>query len=122
MTNEVEVVPTAHFRREFKRLRKKYRRIQTDLQPLIEQLQQGETPGDPIQGVGYTVYKVRVRNSDTQRGKSGGYRVVYYVQTETFVFLLDIYAKSEQEDISVEALARLIDELADDAPPDETGE
>jgi mRNA-degrading endonuclease RelE of RelBE toxin-antitoxin system len=54
------------FRRQLKRLSRKYRRIRADVQPLIEQLDAGETPGEQIQGTGYTVYKVRVANSDTQ--------------------------------------------------------
>jgi mRNA-degrading endonuclease RelE of RelBE toxin-antitoxin system len=46
MTNEplVSVEPTRRFRRELKRLRKKYRSIDEDVKPLIEQLQNGETP------------------------------------------------------------------------------
>ncbi len=49
-----------------------------DLNPVLIQLEAGETPGDRIQGLGsYRVYKARIRNSDAQRGKSGGYRVVY---------------------------------------------
>lgn len=70
---------TEAFKRQLKRLARKYRRIRTDLQPLINQLQTGDTPGDQIQYVGYTVYKVRVRNTDAQRGTSGGYRVIYYI-------------------------------------------
>ena len=50
---------------------RRYRRIRSDIQPIIEQLEAGETPGDQIQGRGYKVYKVRVRNSAAKRGKSG---------------------------------------------------
>ena len=31
--------------------------------------------------------QLRVRNSDTQKGKSGGYRLIYYVQTATGIIL-----------------------------------
>lgn len=65
------------FQKAIKRLRKKYPRIRDDVQPLINQLSLGETPGDQIQATGYTVYKVRLSNRDTKRGKSGGYRVIY---------------------------------------------
>ena len=113
MTNEpsVRVVATPHINRNFKRLRKKYRQIEKDLRPLVDQLSQGETPGDQVQGAKFTVYKVRVPNSDAQRGKSGGYRVIYYVQTNTFIFLVDIYAKSEREDISADELKKLVEEI-----------
>lgn len=115
----VRVVATPHFERQFKRLRKKYPHIQTDLAPLIEQLQQGATPGDQIQGTGFTVYKERLANTDAQRGKSGGYRVIYYLRTKDFVFLVEIYPKSEKEDISALELRQLIQEVADELESDD---
>jgi len=41
---------SAAFLHQIKRLRKKYRRIQSDLQPLLDKLQAGATPGDQVQG------------------------------------------------------------------------
>ncbi len=111
MTSEpfVRVVATPHFNRTFKRLRKKYRQIESDLRPLIHQLEQGATPGDQIQRVQFTVYKVRLPNSDSKRGKSGGYRVIYYLKTTNFIFLVDIYPKSERENVSEDELRHLIE-------------
>lgn len=88
MTNEpsVRVVATPHFNRTFKRLRKKYPHIEADLHPLVHQLERGDTPGDQIQRVQFTVYKVRIPNSDARRGKRGGYRVIYYLQKADFIF------------------------------------
>jgi mRNA-degrading endonuclease RelE of RelBE toxin-antitoxin system len=121
MTNEpVRVVATPHFSHSFKRLRKKYRRIEHDLRSLLVQLEQGETPGDQVQGVRFTVYKARIANSDAQRGKSGGYRVIYYLKTAKFIFLVEIYPKSEREDIQSDEMRHLIEELeaeADDTTP-----
>jgi mRNA-degrading endonuclease RelE of RelBE toxin-antitoxin system len=77
----VEASPT--FSRNLRTLAKKYRHIRNDIQPIIEQLEQGEFPGDQIPEIGYVVFKLRVRNSDTQKGKSGGYRLIYYVKTST---------------------------------------
>jgi mRNA-degrading endonuclease RelE of RelBE toxin-antitoxin system len=71
---QVEVSPT--FNRNLRALAKKYRSIRNDIQPVIEQLEQGELPGDQIPDIGYAVFKLRVRNSDTQKGKSGGYRLI----------------------------------------------
>ena len=89
---------------------KKYRSIRNDIQPIIEQLTRGELPGDRIAGVGYAVFKLRVRNSDTQKGKSGGYRLIYYVQTATGIILLTLYTKSEQVDIAAEDIQNIITE------------
>ncbi len=96
------------FKRQVRRLSRKYRRIRSDVQPLVDQLEAGETPGDQIQGVGHTVYKVRVKNSDAQRGKSGGYRMIYYLHTEESVLLVTIYSKTDQSDIDAAELVDII--------------
>jgi mRNA-degrading endonuclease RelE of RelBE toxin-antitoxin system len=103
---QVAVSPT--FNRNLRKLAKKYRSIRNDLQPIIEQLAQGELLGDQIPGVGYAVFKLRVRNSDTQKGKSGGYRLIYYLGTATGIILLTVYAKSEQVDIAAEDIQNII--------------
>lgn len=104
---------SAAFLKQLRRLARKYRRIEADLQPVFDQLIAGQTPGDQVQGTGYTVYKLRVTNRDAQSGKSGGYRVIYYVQAATSRLLLAIYSKTEQEDIAAADLQRIIeDELA----------
>jgi mRNA-degrading endonuclease RelE of RelBE toxin-antitoxin system len=109
--NSVRVEPSLLFRKAFKRLRKKYRQIDNDIKPLITQLESGLTPGEQVQEVGYTVYKVRIQNSDAQRGKSGGYRVIYYIKTRDFVILTYIYSKTERTDISADELRQFIRDI-----------
>jgi mRNA-degrading endonuclease RelE of RelBE toxin-antitoxin system len=53
---------------------------------------------------------VRLPNLSTGRGKSGGFRVVYYVETVDGVVLLTMYAKSEQQDVSRDEIRRLIED------------
>jgi mRNA-degrading endonuclease RelE of RelBE toxin-antitoxin system len=96
----IQVSASPTFNRNLRALAKKYRSIRYDIQPIIEQLEQGELPGDKIPGIGYTVFKLRVRNSDIQKGKSGGYRVIYYLKTETEIILATIYSKSALSDVS----------------------
>ena len=98
------------FKRQLKRLSKKYRRIRADIQPLVDDLVAGERPGDQIQGAGYTVYKVRVRNTDARRGKSGGYRVIYYLVDREDVLLVTVYSKTEQADIEADQIQKIIEE------------
>ncbi len=86
---------------------------------MIEQLEQGELPGDQIPGVGYAVFKLRVRNSDTQKGKSGGYRLIYYVKTATGIILLTIYIKSEQVDIAADEIQSIISNYEQQAGNDQ---
>jgi mRNA-degrading endonuclease RelE of RelBE toxin-antitoxin system len=104
----IQVEVTAHFKRNLRILAKKYRSIRNDIQLIINQLQSGELPGDQISGVGYTIFKLRVKNSDVQKGKSGGYRLIYYVKTTTKIILITIYSKSDQEDIAAENIQQIL--------------
>ncbi|MFY7804853.1 MAG: type II toxin-antitoxin system RelE/ParE family toxin [Limnoraphis robusta] len=106
----IQVEATQIFNRNIRRLAKKYRNIRNDIQPVIEQLEQGELPGDQISGVSYLIFKLRVRNRDNKKGKSGGYRLIYYLKTSTGIILLTIYSKSEQADIAAEEIQKIIEE------------
>jgi len=101
---------TEAFKRQLRRLSRKYRRIRHDITPILEQLDTGKYPGDQISGMSYTLYKVRVPNRDTRRGTSGGYRIIYYLQTEDDVLLVAIYSKTEQSDISVDEIGKIMQE------------
>jgi mRNA-degrading endonuclease RelE of RelBE toxin-antitoxin system len=110
-TPPVEVRFTPEFKRNLRALSKRYHHIRSDIEPVIEQLQSGVFVGDQIPRTGYSLYKVRVRNRDAQRGKSGGYRLIYYLQTPVHVILITLYSKSEQSDVSAAELQRIIREL-----------
>ncbi len=99
---------TPRFQRDLRELAKRYRSIRSDIQPLILALQAGEIPGDRIAGVKYQVFKVRLKNSNIQKGKSGGYRVIYYLKTEREIILVTIYSKSDISDVSNEILLEAI--------------
>ncbi|MGK7944107.1 MAG: type II toxin-antitoxin system RelE/ParE family toxin, partial [Microcystaceae cyanobacterium] len=81
------------------------------LDPLINQLQAGEILGDLISGVKYQVFKVRLKNSDIKKGKSAGYRVLYYLKQENSIVFVTIYAKSDQADISSKLIESMIEEF-----------
>ncbi|WP_416672458.1 type II toxin-antitoxin system RelE family toxin [Egbenema bharatensis] len=105
---------TLPFKRRLKALAKRYRQIQTDIQPIIEQLQAGNFVGDQISGTEATVFKIRAKNSDIPTGKSGGYRVIYQVLSPENVLLLLIYAKSDQADVSLEEIETAIKQALDE--------
>ena len=67
--------------------------------------------GDHITGSGYSIFKVRVRNRDSSKGKRSGYRLLYYLKTPTNVILITIYSKSEQSDISVKQIQQILKEF-----------
>lgn len=106
----MRIVYATEFKRNLIRLSRRYRHIRADVEPIIAALAAGETPGDQIPGVGLRVYKVRIRNSDAGRGKSGGYRCVYYAVPPDQIVLVAIYSKSDASDIPTHVLRRLIED------------
>lgn len=99
------------FERKVKKLGKRFPDVDDVLETLIIQLENDERPGDKIPNIGYDVYKVRLANPSAQKGKSGGFRVIYYVRLADRVVLLTIYTKSDQPDISPQDIITLLDDL-----------
>ena len=97
--------------KKIKRLKRKYPSVTGEVRKLVAQLEDDNRPGDKIAGVGYDVYKVRLPNPSAQRGKSGGFRVIYYVQFADIVILLTIYSKTEQTDISSEKIRQVLQNI-----------
>jgi mRNA-degrading endonuclease RelE of RelBE toxin-antitoxin system len=104
----IQVTVSDRFESEIRKLGKRYRRIRLDIQPVIDQLAAGELPGDQIPGMDYILFKVRVKNSDIQKGKSGGYRLIYYLKTEAQILLVTLYSKSDQADISAAEIREIL--------------
>ena len=110
-SQSVGIEYTPEFKRALRKLVKKYHHIRSDLQPVIMLLQKGELVGDRVSGVGNTVFKARVRNSDIQKGKRSGYRLIYWQKTRRYITLVTIYSKLDQGDISASEIKRIIKEF-----------
>ncbi|WP_159784615.1 type II toxin-antitoxin system RelE/ParE family toxin [Sodalinema gerasimenkoae] len=110
-SERVTINLTPEYRKSLKKLAKKYRNIRSDTQGLIERLQQGDILGDRICGFGETlcIYKVRAKNSNIQKGKSSGYRILYLLESGNCILLLTIYSKLEQQDISNAEIQEILD-------------
>lgn len=102
----MKIRPIPSFNRQLKRLLKKYASLSKELRELNEQLLRTPTLGTPI---GQGCYKIRLAIASKGQGKSGGGRVITYVQvTEETVFLLAIYDKSEQASLSEQQVRALL--------------
>ncbi len=60
----IQVEAALTFKRNLRTLAKRYRSIRNDVQPVIEQLEAGELPGNRISGIGYEVFKLRFKNRE----------------------------------------------------------
>ncbi len=107
---KIKLIYLPEFYRAARKLKRRFPHILDDVDAISDQLERGETPGDRIQGLSHRVFKARIRNSDAQRGKSGGYRLIYYLETETQTVILTIYSKTDQSDLPDSEIRRMIAE------------
>ncbi len=94
------------FEKQAKRLIKKYASLKTELFQLVEELKD-----NPIQGtaIGKSCFKIRIAIASKGKGKSGGARIIVnIVISETTVYLLSIYDKSEKENLTDKELDELL--------------
>ena len=112
-SQSVDIEYTPEFKRALRKLAKKYRHIRSDVQPVIEQIQAGNFVGDQVPGTGHPIFKVRVRNSDIPKGKRSGYRLIYYLKTQTKVILVTVYSKPDQGDITAQQICKILKEYED---------
>jgi len=109
---EYNIIFTDSFKRQLKKLKKKYFHITNDLESLFVRIEEGELPGDPIPGLLNRVYKARCASSDMTKGKSGGYRVIFYLEgLNKQIYLLSIYSKAQRENIQVEEILQILKEM-----------
>jgi len=62
--------------------------------------------------LGNNTFKIRIKNTDNNKGKSAGHRVITYcINENNEIFLVTIYSKSEKENILDLELKELINKL-----------
>jgi mRNA-degrading endonuclease RelE of RelBE toxin-antitoxin system len=118
------------FRRDAKRLLKKYISLKTELEILQQQLLENPRFGTLIHE---NVYKIRLAVKSKGKGKSGGMRVITHVidveiqieenttEQSTSIYLVAIYDKSEMENIPESDLKALIAEIQEELDEEEAG-
>ncbi|GHT66511.1 hypothetical protein FACS189452_02530 [Bacteroidia bacterium] len=98
----------SNFRREAKKLVKKYASLKAELTALRLQLAVNPTMGIPLGG---NVFKVRLAIASKGKGKSGGARVItFWRVSSNVVLLLSIYDKGTQSNISDATIQQILDD------------
>ena len=102
---------TQTFDKQAKKLAKKYPNLKNDLITFINGFEQLHLSATQIKKA---IYKIRIKNSDKNKGKSAGYRVYYYLVHEETLYMLTIYDKSQIEMIDETYLDQIIQEEIED--------
>jgi len=99
------------FERQAKRLVKKYPSLKTELLSLIHTLKHSPENGTPL---GKDCFKIRISIASKGKGKSGGARIItHFIVTESTVYLLSIFDKSEKESLTDKELKELLSSIND---------
>ncbi len=92
-----KVIPTPEFIKNLKTLNKKYKSIKKDILDLANELENNPTLDTSL---GNNTFKIRVKNTNLNKGKSAGYRVITYCINELKeISLVTIYSKYDKENI-----------------------
>lgn len=109
-----EIFLPEFFKKVVADLKKKYPSVADDLDDLkvaLRVIAVNPELGRSLRGYGH-IKKLRVRNSDLRKGKRGGYRLIYSVDTSAkMIAPLLLYTKSQKPDISKKELSALIASL-----------
>ena len=101
-----KIVLTDNFKKEAKKLTKKYASLKAELADLFKELEETPTMGTPL---GNDIYKIRLAIASKNKGKSGGARVMSFVKvTHTAVLLFSIYNKGDKNTISNKEVEELL--------------
>jgi len=75
-----QVIPTAKFENQYKRLKKKFKTLDNTIYELENQLIQNPYLGKRLN---QNIFKIRISDPSKGKGKSGGFRVITYIVEET---------------------------------------
>ena len=103
---KLQVVEQELYRKAHKKLSKQYRHLQNDIDNFLDSINSKEDLGIELKS---NVFKVRIKNSDKNKGKSAGYRLISYLAIiDNELHFLYIYDKSKLENLTEKEIDNLI--------------
>ncbi|XPV68000.1 MAG: type II toxin-antitoxin system RelE/ParE family toxin [Halarcobacter sp.] len=104
----LKIISLESFKKDVKKLYKKNKKLPQDLKTLNQLLNENPKVGIELSS---KLYKMRLENSSSKSGKSGGFRVIYYyIDEDENIYLLKIYSKTEITNIKEETLIKILEQ------------
>ena len=101
----MQIFYSDEFLKSVKKLSKRYKSIKNDLKKFIKELEEKPNLGIEIQP---NIFKARIKNSDINKGKSAGYRIIIYLISRDEILLVNIYSKSDLANIPEQEIDKII--------------
>ena len=103
------VIPIERFKKEAKKLFKKFPSLKNELFELAKMLSKNPMLGTSL---GDSTFKIRIAIKSKGKGKSGGARIItYIIAAHKEIYLLTVYDKSEFGSIDDKTLKKIIKDL-----------
>ena len=107
----LQVVEKILYKKSYKKLSKQYKNIGDDVEAFLDSISSKSDLGIEIKS---NIFKARIKNSDKNKGKSAGYRLISYLAlVNNELHLLYIYDKSKIENLTENEIDKLIIEQID---------
>ncbi len=104
----MQVLWSEEFDSQVEKLARKHRLIYDDIEDLIDKIESGLRPGYQLRGVkGLPVKWTRLGNRSANKGKRGGFRVVYYFDNE-LILLIMIDTRAEVKHFPPERVLQIL--------------
>lgn len=101
-----KVIEQPLYQKAFKKLSKTYKNIDTDINNFLESVKEKDDLGIELKS---NIFKVWISNSDKNRGKSAGYRLITYLAiVENELHMLYIYDKSKLVNLTEKEIDEII--------------
>ena len=106
LMSDYQVIEQYLYKKAYKKLSKSYKYIDSDVKNYLLSIRSKDDLGIELKS---NVYKVRIANSDKNKGKSAGYRLITYLKiVENQLHLLYIYDKSILENLTEKEIDTMI--------------
>ncbi len=103
------VIATDTFKKQAKKLARKYPSLKDELKKLSDTLKANPTIGTFL---GKNIYKIRIAIKSKKSGKSGGARIITYVlAVKEEVHMLSIYDKSYLEEMKEKRIDQIVKDI-----------
>ena len=100
------VVEQELYKKALKKLSKAYRNVDLDIKDFLKSINTKEDLGIELKS---NIFKIRVANSNKNKGKSAGYRLISYLAVvENELHLLYIYDKSKLVNVTEKEVDELV--------------